>query len=146
MKNSQVVNNELDAKKIIIKAGYDEPSNDFASHIMDIISSNPLPVKVNVLPIFSPMFLKFASIAVLVVLGTITLLTLFIPTGKSVKSQTTIGTITEQVNTAIEGLIKSTQLEHLMNVLTYIPVILFAAFLLILIDNLFRKNKRVGLN
>ncbi len=130
MKEKQ--NNDYYLRKIIKNSGFENPSENFSSIILNEINSSPLSIIVGEQLSVTSKLKKFAITFFLFVLALISLV-IFIPYETNIESNSDYSSITSQFIEILNSIFKN-------DFVTFVPYILISVFLLLLIDRIIEKK------
>ncbi len=125
-------NNDYYLRKIIKNAGFENPSENFSSIILNEISSSPLSIKIGEQLSVTSKLKKFAITFFLFILALVSLV-IFIPYEPNIESNSGYSSFTNQFIEILNSIFKN-------DFVTFVPYILISIFLLLLIDRIIEKK------
>jgi hypothetical protein len=97
------------------------------------------------MPILSPKFFKIAAFFIFFLIGLTILIPLFVTNNTGHQTGSEIGIMHDRLKEVIGDFVNQGQLLQFIDSVSYVAIIAIAAFMIIAIEYLFSKKKKIGL-
>lgn len=131
-----LINNEIEAKDVIAKSGYETPSSDFTSSIMQTISDNPLTVRNDNSSILPAHFWSLFISAIFLITGAVIFISLTSAPLANHEPNGLYSSYIKIILNEMQSIVNHSQIP------AFVPIVFLSMFIIAFADFLFMKNKK----